>query len=96
MCKLSFLTVDAGGSASVLWGCSATHLKGAGQIRFGVTEVDQTQDHHTDEEPAQEAHEVQQAVDVPHKQLDHGHGILLSHREDLISPRVHTPNIYSF
>lgn len=33
-------------------------LEGAGQIRFGVSEVDQTQDHHTDEQPAQKAHEV--------------------------------------
>lgn len=84
MHTLLSLTVDPGRTVSVLWRCSSPHLKGAGQIRFGVTEIDQTQDHHTDEEPAQEAHEVQQTVDVPNKHLDHGHGILHSHTEDLL------------
>lgn len=51
------------------------YLKGAGEVRLGVSEVDQTQYYHIDEQPPQEAHEVQQAVDISHKQLEHGHWV---------------------
>lgn len=50
-------------------------LKRAGEVRFCIPEVDQTQHHYTNEQPPQEAHEVQQAVDVSHKQLEHGHRV---------------------
>ena len=68
--------------------CGDTDLKGAGQVGFCVSEVDQTQDHNADEQPPQEAHEVQQAVDVSHKQLEHGHRILNTHTHT----HTHTAN----
>lgn len=54
------------------------YLKGTREVRLGIAKVDQTQDHDADEEPTQEAHEVQQAVDVSDKQLKQGHRVLLS------------------
>lgn len=59
--------------------------EGTWQVRFGKAEVDQTQHHDADEEPTQEAHEVQQAVDVSDKQLEQGHGVLL-----LQAPHIQT------
>ena len=63
--------------------CEDPYLKWAREVRLGVSEVDQTQHYHTDEQPPQEAHEVQQAVDVSHKQLEHGHWILHTHTHKL-------------
>lgn len=63
-------------TATSVYRCGNTDLKRAGEVRFCIPEVDQTQHHYTNEQPPQEAHEVQQAVDVSHKQLEHGHRVL--------------------
>lgn len=43
----------------------AGHLKRSWHIRACVAQVDEADHSHPDEQPAQETHEVQQAVDVP-------------------------------
>lgn len=52
------------------------HLEWPWHFGSCVAHVDESDYGQPDEEPAQEAHKVQQAVDVSNKQEEHGEGVL--------------------
>lgn len=52
------------------------YLKRTWHSRSRVAHVDESDNGQADEEPAQEAHEVQQVVEVSNEQEQHGEGVL--------------------
>lgn len=55
---------------------SVCYLEWAGHVRACVAHVDEPHHGHTNEQPAEKAHEVQQAVDVPQEEDEYSDRIL--------------------